>query len=142
MSRMASLAGTFHTHASIRRATEGPARPLSPEDYAVCIDAEASPTKWHLAHPSWFFETFLLPTSRALRAVPRRRFRTLFKLVLQRWVANRHARPRRGLLVPPSLERFAPTASRPTRPMPFCVLSNRADPRWSCSLASRAQHQI
>ena len=45
---------------AVRNATATLCRPLSPEDMMVQSCAEASPVKWHLAHTSWFFETFVL----------------------------------------------------------------------------------
>src|SRR6187402_2073941 len=45
---------------SVRQQTERLCEPLSPEDMMVQSCPEASPVKWHLAHTTWFFETFLL----------------------------------------------------------------------------------
>ncbi len=48
------------TYLSVRKHSEALCMPLSPEDYVIQTAPEASPAKWHLAHVSWFFETFLL----------------------------------------------------------------------------------
>ena len=44
----------------VRRTTERLCAPLAVEDYVVQAMPDVSPTKWHLAHVSWFFETFLV----------------------------------------------------------------------------------
>ncbi|HYK36978.1 ergothioneine biosynthesis protein EgtB [Alloacidobacterium sp.] len=53
----ASLSQKF---CNVRRQSELLCAPLSPEDMMVQSCAEASPAKWHLAHTTWFFETFIL----------------------------------------------------------------------------------
>ncbi|HUF12497.1 MAG TPA: ergothioneine biosynthesis protein EgtB [Longimicrobiales bacterium] len=47
-------------YAEVRGATERLCEPLVPEDYVVQTMDDVSPTKWHLAHTTWFWETFLL----------------------------------------------------------------------------------
>jgi ergothioneine biosynthesis protein EgtB len=50
----------FDEFLKVRRQSDQLCLPLSPEDMMVQSCAEASPAKWHLAHTTWFFETFLL----------------------------------------------------------------------------------
>jgi len=54
------FSGPTERFRSVRRKTEELCAPLTPEDMMVQSCAEASPAKWHLAHTTWFFETFLL----------------------------------------------------------------------------------
>jgi len=49
-----------NAYLNVRKRSEELCVPLSPEDYVIQTAPEASPAKWHLAHVSWFFETFLL----------------------------------------------------------------------------------
>ena len=53
-------ASALERYRSVRRQTKVLCEPLTPEDMMVQSCAEASPAKWHLAHTTWFFETFLL----------------------------------------------------------------------------------
>src|SRR5262245_32474020 len=45
---------------AVRQRSEGLCLPLEVEDYVVQSMPDASPIKWHLAHTTWFFETFVL----------------------------------------------------------------------------------
>ncbi len=64
-------------YAACRKQTESLTASLSPEDQMVQSCADASPAKWHQAHTSWFFETFILSTLPGYRS-PDPRFRDLF----------------------------------------------------------------
>src|SRR5437867_9697724 len=55
--RLEGLLGRFH---QIRNFTDTLCSGLEPEDYVVQSMPDVSPTKWHLAHTTWFFETFIL----------------------------------------------------------------------------------
>ena len=77
------------------------AQPLSDEDQVVQAMDDASPTKWHLAHTTWFFEAFVL--SRFLPGYSR--FDDNFEYCFNSYyesVGPRHPRPFRGLLTRPS----------------------------------------
>ncbi len=80
------------------------AEPLSPEDMTVQAMEDASPTKWHLAHVTWFFETFILAKHLPGYRVFDESFNYCFNSYYESQGA-RQPRPRRGLLTRPSTER-------------------------------------
>src|SRR5262245_10409438 len=90
-------------HRAVRRVTEELARPLTAEDCALQSAPFTSPVKWHLAHTTWFFETFVLADATPSRRPPRPEYRALFNSYYHA-VGERHPRPERGLLSRPSLE--------------------------------------
>ncbi|MEP6942839.1 MAG: ergothioneine biosynthesis protein EgtB [Betaproteobacteria bacterium] len=85
----------------VRAASLALAAPLSDEDCAIQSMPDASPVKWHLAHTSWFFETFVLaPNVAGYRAFDPA-YRMLFNSYYNA-VGEKHPRPQRGLLSRPS----------------------------------------
>src|SRR5262245_3262282 len=91
---------------SVRAETERRAAPLSAEDQVVQSMPDASPTKWHRAHTTWFFEQFLLVPHLADYRAFDETFAYLFNSY---YVAAgpRHARPRRGMITRPDGGRIA-----------------------------------
>ncbi len=87
----------------VRETTERLCQPLSAEDCQVQSMDDASPAKWHLAHTSWFFETFVLERWQPQYRVFHPAFRVLFNSYYQT-VGKQHPRPQRGLLSRPTLE--------------------------------------
>jgi ergothioneine biosynthesis protein EgtB len=79
------------------------AAPLSAEDCALQSMSDASPVKWHLAHTTWFFETFVLAEAIAGYQPYHPQYRSLFNSYYV-GAGPRHPRPQRGLLSRPSLD--------------------------------------
>ncbi|MEG2048674.1 MAG: ergothioneine biosynthesis protein EgtB [Comamonas sp.] len=86
----------------VRTHTQRLAAPLSAEDACVQSMPDASPAKWHLAHSSWFFETFVLSAHQLGHSPFDASFRMLFNSYYQQ-VGARHPRAQRGLLTRPPL---------------------------------------
>ena len=87
---------------AVRGQTEHLAEPLSPEDQTVQSMPDASPTKWHLAHTTWFFESFVLrphvPGYRVFDAAHEYLFNSYYEAV-----GPRHPRPQRGMISRPGV---------------------------------------
>jgi len=89
--------------AAVRRQTEALAAPLSAEDQLVQSMPEASPTKWHLAHTTWFYETFILAPH--VRGYERKH--PEFEYLFNSYYKQLHGHPlrsRRGLISRPDLQ--------------------------------------
>ena len=94
-----SLADQF---ISVRAQTESLAQPLTPEDCQLQSMPDASPTKWHLAHLTWFFETFILEKYEPAFEPFDAGFRVLFNSYYN-GIGDKHPRAERGLISRPSL---------------------------------------
>jgi ergothioneine biosynthesis protein EgtB len=88
---------------AIRSVTEALVAPLSDADATIQSMPDASPAKWHLAHVTWFFETFLLRD----RLPGYRLFNDAWPFLFNSYYeaeGARHPRPQRGMLARPSLD--------------------------------------
>jgi len=92
----------LHRYTRVRQRTAELCARLRPEDTVVQSMPDASPTKWHLAHTTWFFEKFILERDPGYRTSnPEWHF--LFNSYYQS-VGPMHARPHRGMLTRPTLD--------------------------------------
>jgi ergothioneine biosynthesis protein EgtB len=97
---MERLLATFR---AVRDQTEDLAAPLAPEDCVVQSMPDASPTKWHLAHTTWFFDTFLLqPFADGFRRLAPE-YGYLFNSYYNA-AGPMHCRDRRGVISRPTLQ--------------------------------------
>ena len=94
---------TYARYCAVRARTLALAAPLSAEDCALQSMPDASPVKWHLAHTTWFFETFVV--------APRDRFYEpfdpAFKVLFNSYyngIGEQHPRAERGLISRPTLD--------------------------------------
>jgi ergothioneine biosynthesis protein EgtB len=99
-----SLASAYaRRYAIVRAQTEALCAPLQVEDYVVSTMSDVSPTKWHLAHTSWFFETFVLAPHVPDYASPNPRYAFLFNSYYVQ-AGERHCRAQRGLVTRPTVD--------------------------------------
>ena len=99
----ASKADFAEQYQRVRRFTEHLCEPLATEDYVIQSMPDVSPTKWHIAHVTWFWETFLLlpalPGYQSLHPQYAYLFNSYYNTLGQR-----HCRPKRGLISRPSVK--------------------------------------
>ena len=137
-----AILARFH---EIRAQSETLAAPLAPEDQVVQSMPDVSPTKWHLAHITWFFEQFLLGGLAGEEPYDQR-FCYLFNSYYEA-VGPRHARPQRGLLSRPSVAEVLAYRADVTRRMARLIetadeaLWQQAAPLIELGLHHEQQHQ-
>ena len=95
-------AALLERYRTVRAFTEWLCEPLAVEDYVIQTMPDVSPTKWHLAHTTWFFETFLLQAHAPGYEVLHPKYNYLFNSYYNA-VGYRHCRPKRGLISRPTV---------------------------------------
>ncbi|HZQ75087.1 MAG TPA: ergothioneine biosynthesis protein EgtB [Burkholderiales bacterium] len=106
--RAAPQAAQQRAYRSVRAVSEALVAPLTAEDAAAQSMPDASPAKWHLAHTTWFFETFVLEAHAPRRGMKYAPFDPAFRVLFNSYynaIGEKHPRPERGMLTRPSLER-------------------------------------
>jgi hypothetical protein len=88
---------------SVRSTTVALCEPLEPEDMVVQTMPDASPTKWHLAHATWFFETLILARHQPRYSLFDDRYHDLFNSYYQS-LGDPYPRAQRGLLSRPTVD--------------------------------------
>lgn len=127
----------------VRKRTEALCAPLSPEDQAAQSMPDASPTKWHRAHTTWFFETFLLVPFLPGYAVHDRDYGYLFNSYYEA-VGPRQPRPQRGLLTRPSVQAISAYRAHVDAAMERLLarpMTGEIGERLELGLAHEEQHQ-
>lgn len=127
----------------VRRVSFSLAAPLCPEDMVVQSMPDSSPTRWHLAHTSWFFEHFLL--SKVAGFTP---FRDGWDYLFNSYyysVGEMHQRPQRGLLSRPTVEEVLEYRRYVDQRMPDLIDASCGDPEFEflvmLGLNHEQQHQ-
>jgi len=96
------LENLSRAYSTTRRFSEFLCEPLEIEDYVIQSMPDASPTRWHLAHTTWFFETFVLASSETNYRPINPHFQSLFNSYYNS-VGEQFPRSRRGLLTRPTV---------------------------------------
>jgi ergothioneine biosynthesis protein EgtB len=124
----------------VRQATLALAAPLSAEDCQLQSMPDASPAKWHLAHVTWFFETFVLerfePNFRPFDA----RFRVLFNSYYQ-GIGEQYPRAQRGLISRPTLDEVKRYRAQVDERV-LAVLAAKSDARADAQAGDAPLHDL
>ncbi len=134
----------WRRYRDVRARTQSLAAPLSPEDCALQSMSDASPVKWHLAHTTWFFETFVVAPHRPSYRLFDPAFRVLFNSYYN-GIGEQHPRPERGMLSRPPLDTVLAYRGHVDDAMRECSERARSDAALASlidlGLAHEEQHQ-
>ncbi len=123
-----------------RALTEALAAPLSESDATIQSMEDASPAKWHLAHTTWFWETFLLRDHVADYELHDERWPFLFNSYYEA-EGERHARGRRGMITRPDVDEVLGWRRAVTDAMAPLVEDPSLAPLIALGIAHEQQHQ-
>jgi len=133
----------YQRYQTVRDRTEHLVEPLSAEDMVVQSMPDASPAKWHMAHTTWFFETFLLAPNVDDYTPFDPTFGYLFNSYYEA-VGPRHPRPQRGLMTRPSVDQVLAYRKHVDEHMAALLMTEVSDDMASLielGLAHEEQHQ-
>jgi ergothioneine biosynthesis protein EgtB len=114
-----------HRYVAVRAFTNYLCEPLETEDYVVQTMTDVSPTKWHLAHTTWFFETFVLNEFVENYTPFHPRYAYLFNSYYIQ-AGERHCRDKRGALTRPTVREIVAYRDYVDRHM-VALLNERPD---------------
>ena len=139
---MADPAALVSHFREVRALTTALVAPLSDADASAQSMPDASPAKWHLAHTTWFFETFLLRDHVPGYRLHDDRYPYLFNSYYEA-EGSRHARNARGLLTRPSLAEVLDWRAAVDAAVIYAMplLAERAGDLVTLGIAHEQQHQ-
>src|SRR5262245_17879936 len=112
----------------VRSFSESLCQPLETEDFVIQSMPDASPAKWHLAHTTWFFETFVLRAAGQDVGELHRQYAYLFNSYYNA-VGPMHCRPRRGMISRPTVAQTMAYRREVDQRM-IELITNLRDDRW------------
>jgi ergothioneine biosynthesis protein EgtB len=131
---------SIHRLKNVRSLTETLCNPLETEDYGIQCMPDVSPPKWHLAHTTWFFETFLLVPHLKNYRVFNARFHELFNSYYQS-LGRPYARAQRGLLSRPTVGEIYAYRRHVDAALEDLLVLSESDPVLSKILEWGLQHE-
>ncbi|GAB4243324.1 MAG: ergothioneine biosynthesis protein EgtB [Elainellaceae cyanobacterium] len=124
----------------VRQLSEQICQPLQIEDYVIQTMPDVSPPKWHLAHTTWFFETFLLIPHLKEYCVFHPQYGYLFNSYYEA-VGERHPRPQRGLLSRPTVAEVYRYRAYVDQAMQQLISEQTGNPEFESLLALGLHHE-